>query len=70
MRSHVDPVEALDPVAAIEERTSLGTSGNLALEGQRQAARELRATMQDRLDGYQAAYERLCGLAAVALVLY
>ena len=67
---HLDAVEGLDPVASIEERTSLGTSGNLALEEQHQAARALSATMKSRLDGYQAAYQRLCGLREVAVVLY
>ncbi|MCK9548122.1 MAG: argininosuccinate lyase [Sphaerochaeta sp.] len=63
-------VEAPDPVAAIGERTSVGTSGNLALDGQRHASNELAAQCKDRLVGYQAAYHGLCGLDEVVVVLY
>jgi len=67
---HLGEVEALDPVAAIAERTSLGTSGNLALTEQRQAVEALAAAAKERLDGYRAAYRNLCALDEVAVVLY
>ncbi len=67
---NLDSVEAPNPVAAIRNRTSIGTSGNLGIEGQREALRALSAQCAERLERYQELYERLCGLGSVATVLY
>jgi argininosuccinate lyase len=67
---NLDKVQAIDPVEAIEGRSAIGTTGNLGLVEQRARTSFLVEVCENRLKKYQAVYQNLCALEAVALVDY
>ncbi|MFA5448201.1 MAG: argininosuccinate lyase [Sphaerochaeta sp.] len=67
---NLDKVQAIDPKVAIQGRSGIGTTGNLGLEEQQARINTLADVCENRLTEYQAVYQNLCALEAVALVDY
>ncbi len=67
---NLSDVEAFDPVATIKGRTSLGTTGNLALDDDLLFVNLMQEGCEQVLQSYSDAYEELCGLPGVEVVLY
>ena len=67
---HLSDVEAFDPVATIKGRTSMGTTGNLALDDELLFVNLMQEGCDQVLHSYSDAYEELCGIAGVEVVLY
>lgn len=67
---HLDAVAALDPIETIKTRTSLGTTGNLALDDDLMFVNLMVDGCTQVLDSYGEAYEALCGIEGVETVLY
>ncbi|MDT4762316.1 argininosuccinate lyase [Sphaerochaeta sp. PS] len=67
---HLDAVAALDPIETIKTRTSLGTTGNLALDDDLMFVNLMIDGCTQVLDSYGEAYESLCGIEGVETVLY
>lgn len=67
---HLDAVAALDPIETIRNRTSLGTTGNLALDDDLMFVNLMVDGCTQVLDSYGEAYEALCGIEGVETVLY
>ena len=67
---HLSDVKAFDPVATIKGRTSLGTTGNLALMMTSLFVNLMQEGCEQVLQSYSDAYEQLCGISGVEVVLY
>ncbi len=67
---HLSDVEAFDPVATLKNRTSLGTTGNLALDDDLLFVNLMLEGCEQVLQSYSEAYEDLCGIAGVEVVLF
>ncbi|HAF84783.1 MAG TPA: argininosuccinate lyase [Sphaerochaeta sp.] len=67
---HLSDVRAFDPVATLKNRTSLGTTGNLALDDDLLFVNLMQEGCDQVLQSYSEAYEQLCGISGVEVVLY
>ncbi len=67
---HLDQLSTLDPDKALEERTSLGTTGNLGLDEDQLFICLMRNGCDDILKSFSEAYCNLCGIEDVQTVLY
>jgi len=67
---HLADVKAFDPIATIKGRTSMGTTGNLGLDDDLLFVNLMQEGCDQVLQSYSAAYEELCGLPDVEVVLY
>ena len=67
---HLADVAAFDPIATLKGRTSLGTTGNLALDDDLLFVNLMQDGCEQVLESYSDAYEELCGIADVEVVLY
>lgn len=67
---HLNDVQAMDPVQTIQNRSSLGTTGNLGLEEDELFVRLMVEGCDEVLESYTCAYGNLCDLEGVQAVLY
>ena len=67
---HLDALAKFDPHKALEERTSLGTTGNLGLDEDKLFISLMRNGCEDILKSFSEAYHNLCGIEDVQTVLY
>ena len=67
---HLDELSTLDPDKALEERTSLGTTGNLGLDEDQLFISLMQKGCEDILKSFSDAYYHLCGIEDVQTVLY
>ncbi len=67
---HLADVEAFDPIETLKTRTSAGTTGNLALDDDLLFVNLMQEGCEQVLQSYSDAYEDLCGIAGVEVVLY
>ncbi|MGB4406082.1 MAG: argininosuccinate lyase [Sphaerochaeta sp.] len=67
---HLSDVRTFDPVATLKNRTSLGTTGNLALDDDLLFVNLMQEGCDQVLQSYSEAYEQLCGISGVEVVLY
>jgi argininosuccinate lyase len=67
---HLDEVAVFDPVKTIEERSSIGTTGNLGLNEDLVFVSLLKNGCDEVLCSYESAYKHLCGIDGVETVLF
>jgi argininosuccinate lyase len=67
---NLSEVEAFDPVETLKNRTSMGTSGNLGLDDDLLFVNLMLEGCDQVLQSYSDAYENLCGIAGIEVVLY
>ncbi|MDD4573340.1 MAG: argininosuccinate lyase [Sphaerochaeta sp.] len=67
---NLSEVEAFDPVETLKNRTSMGTSGNLGLDDDLLFVDLMLEGCDQVLQSYSDAYENLCGIAGIEVVLY
>ncbi len=67
---HLDEVAVFDPVKTIEERSSIGTTGNLGLNEDLVFVSLLKNGCDEVLSSYENAYKHLCGIDGVETVLF
>ena len=67
---NLSEVEAFDPVETLKNRTSMGTSGNLGLDDDLLFVNLMLEGCDQVLQSYSDAYESLCGIAGIEVVLY
>ncbi len=67
---HLNAVSKLDPIKTIQERTSIGTTGNLGLDEDQLFISLLISGCNEVLASYAKAYKELCGIEDVETVLY
>jgi argininosuccinate lyase len=67
---HLDELTTLDPDKALEERTSIGTTGNLGLDEDQLFISLMQNGCEDILKSFSDAYYHLCGIEDVQTVLY
>lgn len=67
---HLSQVEAFDPVQTLRNRTSTGSAGNLGLDDSLLFVNLMQEGCEQVLQSYSDAYESLCGITGVGVVLY
>jgi argininosuccinate lyase len=67
---HLEDLTTLDPYQALEERTSLGTTGNLGLDEDQLFISLMRNGCEEVLQSFFDAYYNLCGIENVQTVLF
>ena len=67
---NLSEVEAFDPVETLKNRTSMGTSGNLGLDDDLLFVNLMLEGCDQVLQSYSDAYENLCGIAGIEVVLH
>ena len=67
---HLDAVEKRDPIKTLEDRSSIGTTGNLGLDEDLLFVSLLQNGCDEVLLSYANAYEELSGIEGVETVLY
>ncbi|NLE16519.1 MAG: argininosuccinate lyase [Spirochaetales bacterium] len=67
---HLEDLTTFDPYQALEERTSLGTTGNLGLDEDRLFISLMKNGCEEVLQSFSDAYYNLCGIENVQTVLF